>query len=778
MAPTAAPLRRRLAAAAACAALLAPAAAATGVHRPEPSAYPLPGLEEAAEIRVDRWGVPHIYAESTGDLYFAQGVNAARDRLFQIDLERRRGLGLLSEAFGPAFTEQDRAARLFLYRGDMEAEWAAYGERTRLAARRFADGVNAYIDWLEENPGHLPAEFAELGHRPGRWRAEDVVRIRSSALTGNVVSEVVRARTACAAGVRADALRAPLRPDAGPEVPDGLDPCAIPPGVLDDYLLATAPADLTRPSPPAHPPSAAEGSNAWAVAPERTGTGRPLLAGDPHRALTAPSTRYFAHLSAPGTDVAGAGDPGAPGVAMGHNGTAAFGLTYFSADAEDLYVYRLHPDDPGLYAYRGGWERMRRTTERIPVRGGDPVEVELLFTRHGPVVLADGAGRAAYAVRTAWSEPGTAPYLGSLELMRARGAEAFGAALSEWGGPPLTYLYADASGSIALAAGGRVPVREGFDGLLPVPGDGRYEWSGFAPGSELPAERDPAAGFLASANEYRPGPGAPAGYEWPPPLRHQRITEALAADPAFGPGDAMTLQNDRYDPVSGLLLPFLEGLGPHGRGDGAGAGAALAVLEAWDGSAAEDSAGAALFRIWASRHLAPAVREAALPPSPLPDPGADPEALAAALRALDPGDRDALLTATLAGAYAEAEWLLGPDPARWRWGGLQQTWFAHAAGAHLGPFPRGGAPHSVDATGHGPADFTHHTGASARMVLDVGAWDASRAVNAPGQSGDPSSPHYADLLPMWRRGDYFPLLYTRAAVVEHTERTIRLLPAP
>src|SRR5690606_49889 len=189
MAPTAAPLRRRLVAAAACAALLAPTAAATGGQRPEPRDYALPGLEEAAEIRVDRWGVPHIYAESTGDLYFAQGVNAARDRLFQIDLERRRGLGLLSEAFGPAFTEPDRAARLFLYRGDIAAEWAAYGERTRLAAQRFADGVNAYLDWLEEHPGHLPAKFAELGHRPGRWRAEDVVRIRSAALTGNVVSE-------------------------------------------------------------------------------------------------------------------------------------------------------------------------------------------------------------------------------------------------------------------------------------------------------------------------------------------------------------------------------------------------------------------------------------------------------------------------------------------------------------------------------------------------------------------------------------------------------------
>src|SRR5690606_5306305 len=246
-------------------------------------------------------------------------------------------------------------------------------------------GVNAYLDWLEEHPGHLPAKFAELGHRPGRWRAEDVVRIRSAALTGNVVSEVARARTTCAAGVRADGLRAPLRPDTVPEVPDGLDPCAIPPGVLDDYLLATAPADLTRPAAPAEPP-AAEGSNAWAVAPERTGTGRPLLAGDPHRALTAPSTRYFAHLSAPGTDVNGAADARAHGAAVAHTRAAAFGVTGYYDDGEDHSGYRVIQDDPGVYAYRAGWERVARPSDGIPEGAGPPSEVELLVNMHGPVV--------------------------------------------------------------------------------------------------------------------------------------------------------------------------------------------------------------------------------------------------------------------------------------------------------------------------------------------------------------------------------------------------------
>lgn len=770
-------LRPAAAALAALALVLVPAADPGAPVRPAPAEYAVEGLGDAVEIRVDHWGVPHIYARDEDDLYFAQGLNAARDRLFQIDLFRRRGLGLMAEAFGPEYAERDRAARLFLYRGPMEEEWAAYGPRTRRIAERFTDGVNAYIDWVEDNPAYLPQEFQELGYRPSRWAPEDVVRIRTNALTGNLFSEVQRARVACAADTAADQTRIRLQPAHTPRVPDGLDPCALPPDVLRAYALAVQ-GPTTAPPPPAPgAPWASEGSNAWAVAPGRTETGRPILAADPHRALTSPSLRYIAHLSAPGTDVIGAGEPSTPGLALGHNGTAAFGLTYMSADQEDLYTYRLHPDDPELYRYGGGWERMTAVRERIPVRGAAPVDTELLFTRHGPVVLRDGDAGTAYAVRTAWSAPGTAAYLGALELMGADDLSSFREAAGSWGGPPLTFVYADASGTVARVSGGAVPLRPDHDGLLPVPGDGRYEWSGPAEGALLPWEADPPEGFVAAANEYTPAPRlpGPVGYEWPSSYRYRRITDVLAADASFGTGDAMALQNDRYSLPADELVPMLPD-----PGDRAGdAGAALELLHSWDRTAAEDSAGAALFETWLTRHLAPAFHDSRVPgrARALVDLTTT-ETLVHGVRALEPGEREELLVSTLTDAYGEASYRLGGDPSLWRWGDLQWTLFEHPAGEHIGPLPRGGAWDTVDVSSYRPEDFGQAAGASFRMVVDVGAWDRSFAASAPGQSGDPASAHYGDLLPLWRRGDYFPLVYSREAVEANTAATIRLVPAP
>src|SRR5271166_1027796 len=185
----------------------------------------LPNLQESVEILIDHWGVPHIYAKNEADLFFAQGFNAARDRLFQIDLWRRRGMGQLSEVFGPAFVEKDKAARLFLYRGDMDKEWAAYGPDAKEIAEHFVAGVNAYIDWLAEHPDRVPWEFKELNYAPAKWSTDDVVRIRSHGLTRNLNSEVARSRVMCAVGLQADEFRLALQPPWQPQVPPGIDPC-------------------------------------------------------------------------------------------------------------------------------------------------------------------------------------------------------------------------------------------------------------------------------------------------------------------------------------------------------------------------------------------------------------------------------------------------------------------------------------------------------------------------------------------------------------------------
>jgi penicillin G amidase len=335
------------------------------------------GLRAPVEIRVDRWGVPHLYAKSEHDVFFAQGFNAARDRLFQIDLWRRRGLGQLAEVFGAEFADQDRAARLFLYRGDMDREWRIYSSRNSREAepitQRFVEGINAYIDWLQSNPARMPWEFTFLKYQPAKWTADDVIRIRSHGLTRNLNSEVARANTLCKAkDVDADQMRFGLSNDWKAQIPVGLAPC-LPTELLKVFQLATQGVRVTKAAVTAtqasvtvepvqlaaleeNPP---EGSNSWVIGRAKSATGRPIMSNDPHRAYSAPSLRYLVHLSAPGLDVIGAGEPALPGISLGHNGTIAFGLTIFNIDQEDLYVYELNPVDATQYKYKDGWESFR-----------------------------------------------------------------------------------------------------------------------------------------------------------------------------------------------------------------------------------------------------------------------------------------------------------------------------------------------------------------------------------------------------------------------------------
>lgn len=768
----------------------------------------VPGLVAPARILIDPWGVPHLYAASADDLYFVQGFNAARDRLFQIDLWRRRGLGRLAAVFGPDFVEQDRAARLFLYRGDMAREWRSYGPDAQRIATRFVAGLNAYIDLIGRDPAKLPFEFGHFGYAPEKWQPEDVVRIRSHGLSRNLGSEVSRAIVACRAGLQADAVRIRLSPRWDTRIPQGLDPC-IPPEVMRVYTLATqgvvmaghtvrrsaADADAEFRLVQDTQATAPEGSNAWAVAPARSATGRAILASDPHRSLATPSLRYLVHLNAPGLSIIGGGEPALPGVSIGHNGTIAFGLTIFSADQEDLYVYETDRAQPNRYRYRGGWESMKLVTESIPVRGRPPVSVELPFTRHGPVIHVDRGRDRAYAVRSGWFEPGTAPYFGSIHYMRARNFAEFKRAMARWGAPSENQIYADVAGNIGWVTGGLAPIRHHWDGLMPVPGDGRYEWAGFWSGEQLPSALNPKAGWLASANEQNLPAGYPVGerklgFEWPPATRWQRLAEVLQTMPKVGIEDSMRLQTDLLSVAARRLQAVLRGV----RLNDARAQAGARLLLDWNAIETGDSAATALFELWWSRHLGPAVKDALLPRAAARlIRTADVELLLDTLEqpgpALGAGPvarRDAIVEQSLAAAWAELQQLAGPDPAAWRWDRLHHVLLAHpladAAGAatqarlNVGPFPREGGGDTVNVSGYDPATFRQLGGASFRIVIDVGDWDNSRAVNTPGQSGDPASPHYRDLAPLWLKGDYFPLLYTRPRVEAAAVRRIELVP--
>ena len=679
---------------------VAPAARSVPLISPvlKPLRVQLPGLQARAEILVDPWGVPHLYAASSDDLFFVQGFNAARDRLFQIDLWRRRGLGRLAAALGPAFAEQDRAARLFLYRGNMQAEWRAYAPGTQQAATRFVAGINAYIDLLAEAPAGLPAqlpfEFRHFGYRPEKWAPEDVVRIRSHALSGNVHSELWRTR----AGLPRRAGRRCLAPGTDTAAHGA---CARRPGPLRAAAGAgrfcaghAASADAggrrtprsaleRRTVAPGLPAELPQGSNAWVVAPSRSATGRPLLASDPHRLQAAPSLRYLVHLEAPGLSAIGAGEPALPGVSLGHNGRIAFGLTVFGADQEDLYVYETRAGRPDEYRYQGRWEAMRVLTERIEVRGAPAQTVRLRYTRHGPVTWQDSGSGVDERPERRRRWPRLRRALG---VVRARHG-----ALPRQPGPdarrrPRRVHARD--GRLGHAAGehgvcrhrrrhrlgrGRPRAAAARTGTAccPCPATGVMNGPASAPPASLPALRNPAAGWFASANEYNlpatgPWVAQPLGLEWPSRARHDRLAEVLAAQPRGSVEDAMRLQNDLLSVPARRLQALLRPL----RFSDVQAQAAQRLLLAWHLRLSADSAAAALFERWWSRHLPAAFRQAVLPTGA----GAllrstDEDALLATLE--QPATlfsvgamarRDALLERSLASAWAETAAACRPRP--------------------------------------------------------------------------------------------------------------------
>jgi penicillin amidase len=788
-------------------ALSAPAATSTAVQERN---WSIAGLEAPADIVIDHWGIAHIFAANIHDAFFLQGYNAARDRLWQIDLWRKRGLGLLAKSLGPAYVDQDRAARLFLYRGDMEKEWSAYAPDSRQWVTAFVAGVNAYVAQVQSGARPLPIEFKLTDSQPDTWRAEDVLRIRSHALVSNVTSEVARARVVCAGGLKADQLRRKIEPlGHRVAVPVGLNPCDVPADVLKDYLLATKQVDFGAPAATAQhaglsperqlaaalDAQSMEGSNNWVIAPSRTTTGRPILANDPHRQLGVPSLRYIVALHAPGLNIIGAGEPALPGISIGHNDDIAFGITIFAIDQEDLYAYELNKNDSDSYRYRSGWAKMQIVREIVEVKGGAAREVELRFTQHGPVLALDAANHLAFAMRTVWNEPGLAGYFGSSRLLMAKNWNDFKSAANAWGAPPLNIVYADVAGNIGWAASGRVPKRKNWDGLMPVPGDGRYEWEGFQSNDALPSSLNPAEGFFGTANEMNLPAGYPneqnkIAFEWTDRSRIDRINELLGAKTKMTLADSMAIQTDAVSTQSRRAVALLGSLSSQD----AAVAQALALLKAWNHEESIGSAAAAIYEVWATKYLGKTTVASAVPEAArkLIDNGQ----LQAVIEYLEHPDgapgaepavaRDAILLASLQGALAELNQRLGPDMTGWAWGRLHHATFEPAvavladrelrAQMTVGPLQTPGSASTPRAQAYKASDFSVTAGASVRLVMDVGAWDNSVAINTPGQSDDPMSAHYRDMFPMWAQGTYVPLRFSRAAVETDAEDCIHLSP--
>jgi penicillin G amidase len=723
----------------------------------------VPGLDSAVEVRRDRWGVPHIYAKTQHDLFFAQGFVAAQDRLWQMEMWRRIGEGRLAEILGPGAVERDRFARLLAYRGDMTSEWASYGPDTREIVHAFVDGVNARIAHIRAHP---PIEFTLLESAPEPWSYEvPLQRMAALAMTGNALDEVERARLVHLLGVERTAALWPPDPARTLDPAPGLDLAGIELGALGQAYGEMSYRRL-------------EGSNNWVVSGARTATGKPLLANDPHRAIGVPSLRYVTHLVGPGWNVIGAGEPALPGIAAGHNERVGFGFTIVGMDQQDVYVEEVGPcgtEGRRCYRTRGVWIPIRVAVDTIRVKGEPPRVVQLEYTEHGPIVADDSARSRAFVVRFVGGEPGTAGYLAQLSIDRATDWPSFLAAAARWKLPSENLVYADVDGHIGWIAAGLMPLR-GWSGLLPVPGDGRYEWQGLLPPRELPQAYDPPNGMIVTANHNILPPGYPhaLNYDWAPPYRAQRIDQLLRGATHLTVQDLERLQLDEYSIPASQLVPVLLAAArrrrPVLRSD-------VETMDRWDFTMTRDQTAPLLYEAWLNalgKRLIRSQGGGAAGDVSLPLP-----IMLRLVTDLKPvAARDSLVLGALDEAVADLSRRLGADRSRWSWGALHRATFRHpvAAAFDLGEVPRGGDANTVNATaGRG---YEQRWGASYRQILDVADWDRSVATSVPGQSGQPGSPYYDNLLPLWTEGRYFPLVYSRARVERETTHLLVLRPTP
>ena len=546
------------------------------------------GLRQSVEVYRDSSGINHIFAQNEQDLFFSQGYLAAKDRLFQFELWRRQATGTLAEILGERELERDRGVRLFRFKGEKEKELNHYHPRGEQLVDAFVAGVNQYIREIRTTPEQLPIEFKMLQILPEFWTWELVVS-RHQGLLGNSQEELSISRIVSLIGEEATKNLYhfhPNEPDLS--LDKGIPKELLFKNILQPYQAFRAsvifkPEDIHpdfRKSQSAFEKTLAEwqseldhnleadafamGSNNWVVSGSKTASGFPYMANDPHRLQASPSLRYWVHLNAPGWNVIGGGEPVIPGVSIGHNDYGAWGLTIFSTDFEDIRVYDLHPEDPEKYWHKGEWKNFQVTRDSILVKGKGKVPVIHRYSIHGPVTFIDTDLKKAVALECAWLEYGSAPYLASLSMDQAKSWEEFQAACTLNHVPAENMVWADRKGTIGWQATGIPPIRNGFSGLVAIPGDGSKEWDGYLPIEKRPSFVNPKTGFIATANENvtpedYPYPEA-LGYEWADDFRGKRVSEVLSQDRKFTLEEMGKLQNDYLAIPARKLVPYLKNI--------------------------------------------------------------------------------------------------------------------------------------------------------------------------------------------------------------------------
>ena len=809
----------------------------------------VPGLKNEVRVVRDQYGVPQIYAHNSDDLFFAQGYVQAQDRFFQMDFRRHVTSGRLSELFGPQALETDMFVRTMGWHDVAAREFALLDASTREYLEAFSAGVNAYLDG--RGTTQLSLEYGLLGlggsdYAPDEWTPVDSLAwLKAMAwdLRSNMPDEVDRT-------LASSVLTQSEVDDLYPPYPvHRHDPVVTQGAVVGGvYRQDATPASAGRPVPAASSAPAVRemrgvqrasrglprllgtgsgiGSNAWAVSGQRSGTGKPLLASDPHLAPTMPSVWYQMGLhctdispSCP-FDVSGFTFAGLPGVVIGHNDRIAWGMTTMPADVTDLYLERVHGNS---YRYDGRDLPLKTHQETFHVAGGRTVTTTVRSTRDGPLisdvddqmrqvaalgsdrlpsdVKADpGATGTQMAVALRWTalDPNnTADALFGIDA--ARNWDDFRAAARDFAVPTQNLVYADAAGHIGYQAPGRIPIRRTGTGDWPVPGwDPDYRWTGYVPFRALPNVLDPKSGYVVSANQQVAEPSYPfyLGDSWSYGYRSQRIQDLLEGDGSLSVKDMAAMQMDSRNGMAATLLPYLLKLriGRHYVRQG------QRVLQDWDLRQPADSAGAAYFNVvW--RNLLARTFHDQLPRSVWPD-GSDRgiEVVRNLLR--DPHShwwdnvrtenveetRDDILRSSMAAARYEITRQQARDPSLWTWGHLHQLKLVQEPMGrsgnpivdrllNRGPYEVGGGDSVVDATG-----WTASKGygvdwvPSMRMVVSLGNLDSSRWVNLTGASGHAFDPHYDDQFPLWRDGETTPWPFSLAAVGNASAEELRLVP--
>lgn len=751
------------------------------------------GLEGQVEILRDHWGVPHIYASNRRDLFFAQGFVHAQDRLWQMEMNRRTAQGRLSELFGELALDTDRTVRTFGFNRLGKEDWVRASTDMQSSIEAYSSGINAY---LTHPSSKLPVEFTLLRHRPEPWQILDTMtfsRVMLWQLSHAWYGEIVRAKVAEKVGPERAAELEIHYPRLNPvTLPAGIEFNALDPAILTGKTSGPF-LDLGK------------GSNSWAVASWKSDTGSPVLCNDMHLALSLPAIWYEVHLHCPDFHASGVGIPALPLVQVGHNAHLGWGMTLAFTDCEDLYIEKFDPEQPHRYQFGEDWEEARVIPESIVVKGRAQPHVEqVLVTRHGPVI-SDVAGYPEQ--RVAVCSMALRPCLaldGWFQLNMAKDWNEFKEAMSLIDAPQLAVSYADVDGNIGFWVTGKVPIRAKGDGSIPAPGwTGEYEWTGEVPFEDMPHALNPEKGFVVNTNNKLVPDDYPyfLGEVWMNGYRARQIEKVFHQKEKLSIKDFQQLHLDFTSLAGQEFVACLSDL----ESDDANVRLGLQLLRAWDGQLTPDSVGGTLYEVTRyslARHLFDPSLGTELANS-LMGQGFHPLLLFSSefyghdtttlLRLLEnpnswwlkeAGGREAALTNSLREAV---EWLykeIGPDPEGWRWGKLHKITFSHALALqkpldqvfNRGPFPIGGDTDTVCQTATLPnAPYDNNAWSpSVRFIFDMGDLSRSLAMYPPGQSGQLGSQHYDDLVDPWLKGEYHPMLWTRAQVEEKVEHKLVL----